>query len=190
MIPYNNPSWSPDGESIALWFWRPGIGNSIYLLNVGSGDMRDIRNFVQTAADLAWSPDSRQIAFRSIQDDYTAEISLLDVLQEATYNLSQNAATDFQPAWSPSGREIAFVSNRGGSGNIYVMTSNGEDAHPLTTDGGWLPSWSPDGHQIAFTSRHNGLDALHLIDADGTHLRRIATLNQQNVFLGWYAPRP
>ena len=86
--------------------------------------MRDIRNFVQTAADLAWSPDSRQIAFRSIQDDYTAEISLLDVLQEATYNLSQNAATDFQPAWSPSGREIAFVSNRGGSGNIYVMTSS------------------------------------------------------------------
>src|SRR6266850_294272 len=61
---------------------------------------------------------------------------------------------DSSPKWSPDGKTIAFLSGRGGDSQIYVLSMEGGEAHPLTkiSTGTDMVKWSPDGKVIAFTS--------------------------------------
>src|SRR6201984_797977 len=58
------------------------------------------------------------------------------------------------PKWSPDGRSIAFLSARSGDSQVYLLSMDGGEAHPLTklSTGADLVKWSPDGKTIAFTS--------------------------------------
>ena len=58
--------------------------------------------------------------------------------------------------WNPkTGNDIAFVSDRSGSPQIYIMSSDGTNLRRLITAGGDAssPSWSPNGLFIAFSWR-------------------------------------
>jgi dipeptidyl aminopeptidase/acylaminoacyl peptidase len=61
---------------------------------------------------------------------------------------------DTRPRWSPDGKKIAFLSSRTGMPQIYLMSSQGGNASPLTSlsTGADNEKWSPDGRSIAFTS--------------------------------------
>src|SRR5207302_4385561 len=65
---------------------------------------------------------------------------------------------DFWPSVSPDGEWIAverFNQNVNGIiSQVYVMRSDGSDAHPITRPGleAGIPDWSPDGTRITFTS--------------------------------------
>ena len=68
-------------------------------------------------------------------------------------NLDSNRAD-----WSPDGSRIAFDSERGGSWEIYDMSSvPGSVAFNLTgSSGGFSPDWSPAEDLIAFNSSRDG----------------------------------
>jgi dipeptidyl aminopeptidase/acylaminoacyl peptidase len=61
---------------------------------------------------------------------------------------------DSSPQWSPDGKTIAFLSARGSDSQVYLLSMEGGEAHPLTklSTGADLVKWSPDGKMIAFTS--------------------------------------
>src|SRR6266850_8057184 len=61
---------------------------------------------------------------------------------------------DSSPKWSPDGKTIAFLSARSGDSQVYVLSMDGGEAHPLTklSTGADFVKWSPDGKTIAFTS--------------------------------------
>jgi dipeptidyl aminopeptidase/acylaminoacyl peptidase len=61
---------------------------------------------------------------------------------------------DSSPKWSPDGKSIAFLSSRGGDSQVYLLSMDGGEAHPITklSTGADLVKWSPDGKSIAFTS--------------------------------------
>jgi dipeptidyl aminopeptidase/acylaminoacyl peptidase len=61
---------------------------------------------------------------------------------------------DSSPKWSPDGKAIAFLSARSGDSQVYLLSMDGGEAHPLTklSTGADLVKWSPDGKTIAFTS--------------------------------------
>jgi dipeptidyl aminopeptidase/acylaminoacyl peptidase len=61
---------------------------------------------------------------------------------------------DSSPKWSPDGKTIAFLSARGGDSQVYVLSMEGGEAHPLTklSTGADIVKWSPDGKTILFTS--------------------------------------
>jgi dipeptidyl aminopeptidase/acylaminoacyl peptidase len=56
--------------------------------------------------------------------------------------------------WSPDGKSIAFLSSRSGDSQVYLLSTDGGEAHPLTklSTGADMVKWSPDGKTIAFTS--------------------------------------
>src|SRR6476646_1554887 len=61
---------------------------------------------------------------------------------------------DSSPKWSPDGKAIAFLSVRSGDSQVYVLSMEGGEAHPLTklSTGADIVKWSPDGKTILFTS--------------------------------------
>jgi dipeptidyl aminopeptidase/acylaminoacyl peptidase len=61
---------------------------------------------------------------------------------------------DSSPHWSPDGKSIAFLSARSGDSQVYLLSMDGGEAHPLTklSTGADFVKWSPDGKTIAFTS--------------------------------------
>jgi Tol biopolymer transport system component len=185
-IPYEAPLWSPDGRRFAIRFWRGGSDAGVFVVEVATGLVWSIRDYVGGGADLAWSPDGERIAFRSTRDG-NPDVFVVDLATGSVTNLSQHAATDFQPAWSPDARQIAFVSNRADGGQIYVMASDGGAARQRTQQGGWQPTWSPSGDLIAYVSRQDGAQALYVMGSDGTQARQVALLNEEFMFVGWYA---
>jgi len=61
---------------------------------------------------------------------------------------------DSSPVWSPDGKTVAFLSSRSGVSQVYLLSMDGGEAHPLTklSTGADIVKWSPDGKTVAFTS--------------------------------------
>ncbi|HSB12909.1 MAG TPA: winged helix-turn-helix domain-containing protein [Bryobacteraceae bacterium] len=83
--------------------------------------------------------------------------------------LISSTRLDHTPAYSQDGRRIAFASNRSGSHEIWVCSSDGSHAVQVSSFGGPYiadPRWSPDGEWIIFGGSH-------LIRSDGGPTERL-----------------
>ena len=84
----------------------------------------------------------------------------------------------WSPDWSPNGKQLVFTTDRRGSEDLWVMSADGGNQHPLTRSAGdeWSPAWSPDGSQVAFVSDRSDPDEvahIYVIRADGTQERQL-----------------
>jgi Tol biopolymer transport system component len=94
------------------------------------------------------------------------------------------------PTEAPDGSEVAFLSDSGGHGNLWVMSTRSEQLRQITfeSDPGvtvGVPVWSPDGRSIAFVSSRGrtGFDfGVWLVNPDGTDVRNIA---RQGLGMAW-----
>ena len=62
---------------------------------------------------------------------------------------------DRSPRWSPDGNYIAFLSNRGEKNQVYMISTQGGEAFPLTELEAGVSSfqWSPDGNRMLLVLR-------------------------------------
>ncbi|MBM3771841.1 MAG: hypothetical protein FJW27_11290 [Acidimicrobiia bacterium] len=135
-----NPTWAPDGRSIAFTGMARGL-TDLYALDLDTGNTRALTR--DPCADLqpAWAPDGRRIAF--VTDRFS---SRLDVLEIGTYRVALIDPTSGQikqsrpftsgksinPQWAPDSRALYFISDRDGISNLYRVTLDAEIAQ-LTT---------------------------------------------------------
>lgn len=154
------PSWSPDGNYLAIASDRESTGNlEIFVINY-QGEITPADDFGRTPFDgecqltnssgdnfmPAWSPDSRQIAFISTRDrDNDLYIMNADGSNERLLSVSDNSV-DWQersPAWAPDGSWIVVSSNRlaqvGTSGindtyKLWIVTPRGDLWQQITED--------------------------------------------------------
>jgi Tol biopolymer transport system component/imidazolonepropionase-like amidohydrolase len=92
------------------------------------------------------SPDGRTILFDLLGDIYT-----LPVEGGEAKLLRGGPSFDTQPRFSPDGRFISFTSDREGGDNIWVMNSDGSNAHSITSEKVRLVNnavWTPDGQYL------------------------------------------
>ena len=150
-----NPTWSPDGRSIAYTSYRRGVPD-IFIANIYQGTVpenplhsRGEENFLPV-----WSPDGTKIAFQSNRDGH-AEIYVMNRDGSAVRRITNNPANDATPTWSPTGRQIAFTSDRAGAPQIYVVDADGLNLRLLTHESYCdRPTWSsPPYNEIAYASR-------------------------------------
>jgi dipeptidyl aminopeptidase/acylaminoacyl peptidase len=104
------------------------------------------------------SPDGKWVVYTVATPDMEANRNASNIWVVATAGGAEIQLTrsghDSSPVWSPDGKSIAFLSSRSGDSQVYLLSTDGGEAHPLTklSTGADMVKWSPDGKTIAFTS--------------------------------------
>ena len=165
---FGNPSWSPDGKSIAY------VNDGLSVINADGTNRRRIdagrHTRISYNSTPRWSPDGTRIAYTQ---QNRSGIWVIDADGTNPRRVADNA---YGPRWSPDGTRIAYSLWRT---DIWLSNSDGSDRRGLAEDGD-SPSWSPDGKRIAYV---DGLGGLWVINADGTNRRRIgAGLHSDSIF--------
>jgi Tol biopolymer transport system component len=166
------PDWSPDGEKIAydisggpncgIWIMDPD-GNNQQLL-------------VSWARNPAWSPDGSKLYYQKYTDSVwtdtiSMEIYSYDLVTEEERRLTYlRRESSMEPTVSPSGSLIAFVVDEQKKlPEIWIMGKNGENPHPIASDGANPVFYSEQ--QILYTKVTWGDGRLWLIGADSQNDR-------------------
>jgi len=157
------PAISPDGQRIAFASNRTGYWD-LYILDLASGQTRQITNTPTYEGAPSWSPDGAWLAAETMQNG-NLEIAVFSTenLEAPPIPLTSNPAADYAPAWAPQGRQIAFVSTRDGGSDIFLadLDRSGEERYTNLTHTPQLiedhPVWSKDGKRLLWSV--NSFDA-------------------------------
>ena len=134
-----DPSWSPDGNRIALTAFRTATNAEIAVVDDDGGNFTFLTNNPAQDARPAWGSTDR-IAFES---DRVADFDVWLMEDNGTglKQLTDTNVYDGAPAWSEDGSDLAFESARGGQRRIWTMAADGSDETMVTEDNGSSPSW-------------------------------------------------
>jgi hypothetical protein len=128
-----NPTWAPDGNAIAFTGMSRGL-TDLWVLDLTSGQPRQLTNDPFADLQPAWSPDGRRIAFAT--DRFSSRLDTLDI---GTYRLALidpaggqpeavgafTRGKNINPQWAPDAQSLFFISDRDGVSNMYRVTLDG-----------------------------------------------------------------
>jgi TolB protein len=149
-----NPSWSPDGRSIAYASYAR-IHPQIFVSNVYQGTRETLTDDKSSAYMPVFSPDGSRIVFVSMRDG-NSELYLMNRDGSGVRRLTNNPTIDSTPTWSPTGTQIAFTSDRSGRAQIWLMDADGLNQRRLTFNESWADraTWSPAPYnEIAYSGQ-------------------------------------
>ena len=160
-----NPTWSPDGESIAYATEsvqtpnsRMGI-SSLWVVDTTTGLKRKLSD--ADTVQPSWSPHGYRIAYWTVRDRTRRDLETIGVGGGAPVAVTDDSPTDWSPSWSPDGRYLYFASDRGGSMNLWRVRIDERTGRtlaapePVTTpsvNSGQL-TFSRDGSKFAYVSQ-------------------------------------
>jgi tricorn protease len=198
----SRPLYSPDGRRLAFVSTRSGNGD-IYVLTLGTGELRRLTFDDAMDQVTAWSGDSRWLYFQTSSHDISSMNDMYRVRVDGGTPMPVSAdryANEFFGAPAPDGKSMAVVARGFGSsqwwrkGRSHLDESElwlvrwTEDAAPpqyerLTAMGAkqlW-PMWSPDGRTLYFMSDRSGVENIWARDAASGQARQITKFTDGRV---------
>jgi Tol biopolymer transport system component/imidazolonepropionase-like amidohydrolase len=161
------PSWSPDGSTIAFQAYRDGTWRIWTIAADGTG-AKAVTEGPFDDREPHWSPDGASIAFSSDRSG-NYDVWTLTLATGQLRQITTDTGNDFFPAWSPNGREIAFVSTRTSAPGVYAASLGGAERLVAAAAGTLgAPSWSPDGARVLYSAIRGGVGRLMLGDEEVT----------------------
>jgi len=168
---FQNPTWSPDGSTLAFDLATPLIGATrdtfpadaeIYILDLETLSRQQLtdNNFADVRPD--WSPDGDQIVFvRSAANSGDPPAILLMVLSADSSSeeiLLECPSLCLDPRWSPDGELVAFGMEDG----IWTIRRDGSDLRQASgrkSAAASIPAWSPDGQRLVYWASQEATSA-------------------------------
>jgi Tol biopolymer transport system component/DNA-binding winged helix-turn-helix (wHTH) protein len=184
----SNLMWTPNGKYIIYYSNR---GNMIRLWRapVAGGPVEP--EMVYPGAGSI-SQDGRRLAYTESQTGEAPAIWRADlsnpggpVLRTRKLIYSQFTEDSAQP--SPDGTLLALQSDRSGTGQIWLDSTDGDHPVQLTNIGvhSGTPRWSPDGRWIAFDTQVEDHVHIFVVDAEGRNRHPITHGDSDNVVPSW-----
>ncbi len=177
----SSPPPASDGRSrreVAYASDRTGVAQ-IYLVDVETGEERQLTNMAEGACQPTFSPDGLRMVItsgcRQNKGEYPGSSLFLIVFDEADQPSEPEALPsslgggDYDPDWTLDGDLLVFTSLRTTRPQIFTMDLSGAAPFNVNDDlaYNWEPSWSPDGTQIAFVTTRGGVREIWLVPSSG-----------------------
>jgi Tol biopolymer transport system component len=184
--PQFDPTWSPDGVTIAYRDSRYGINENdeIWVATRRGTLARNITKHRANDWSPAWSPDGQAIAFAS---DRSGHLSLWTMAPDGS-NLKHltNMHAEY-PSWSPKGEWIAYSNVEVADNGIWLIRPDGSGRHEIgrTFENDSFPAWSPDGRFIAFVRGYDGVRKIWIMRRDGTGSRQVTFGEHDDMLPAW-----
>jgi TolB protein len=194
-----SPSWSPDGQRVALYS-RPAEGG-IWELQIVDVATRQVR--VLTTHDgemgptpVSWSADGTRLAFVLSDKNSKTQVwvAQTDGSQIRQLGAKISPRGGAAPNLSPDGRKLVWVGDIRPARPLIVTDADTDESVVLTTEAlsaNESPRWSPDGTQIVFASlRDNtgyGRNDIFVMNADGSQVRNISRHEAEDFDPKWSA---
>ena len=148
--------WSPDSRSIAYTSRRTGT-TDIWVVDVGSGQTRQLTSDVRNDFAARWSPDGKWIAFLSDRGGQTDVWVVLAAGGNAV-RVTNDRAVEVNPRWTPDGRALYYGRSQTDS-ELVLQPADSGAARTLLSWPGYVISnavVSPDGKTILLDSDRSG----------------------------------
>ena len=177
--PIMSPAWSPDSRQLAYVSFEGNL-SSIFIQTLRTGNRRKISDRIGINGSPAFSPDGRKLVLTLSNTDGNLDIHTLDLTTRKISRLTTNRSIDTEGTWSPDGSEIYFTSDRGGSPQIYKISSGGGTVSRITFEGNYnaRPRLSPDGKKLAMVHLRDGRYQIGIIDLERRSLLVLSTGSQ------------
>ena len=122
------------------------------------------------ALQLSLRPDGKQVA--ALVPAANDKIFIYDFTRKTMTRLTNSPGNDSFPRWSPDGTQLLYQNDRDGSGDLYVIPSDGSAPARRISAGPFddLPgTWTPDGLRILLSRVDaEGNPVIHIMPADGS----------------------
>jgi len=197
---WSNPSFSPDGNQLAMDVSTAGGTPDVWIYEW----MRDTSTkvtFDGVNVRPVWTPDGRRIVFSSTRSSGVANLfwQRADGSGEVM-RLGESKNVQLAGSWHPSGKLLVFSEQDPKTGwDILTVPVDGDDKS------GWKigkpsvflngpsneqePMFSPDGRWLAYTSNESGRAQVYVRPFPGPGERRQIS-NEGGLFPAWSGKRP
>ncbi len=159
--------WSPDGRSMAYTSRRTGT-TDIWIVDVASGQARQLTSDVRNDFAARWSPDGRWIAFLSDRGGQT-DVWVVSAAGGNAVRVSNDRTVELNPRWSPDGRSLYYGRFQNDSELTLLPPDGGAGKSLLSWPGHLISSAvvSPDGKTILFDSDRSGNSDIWSLQVSG-----------------------
>ena len=163
--PILSATWSPDARNIAYVSFEKDSSPAIYMMDLKSGDRRQLTNYKGLNGAPAFSPDGKQLAI-VLSKDGNADIYVLNLETNRLRRITRHYGIDTEPSWRPDGKAIVFTSDRGGKPQIYQKTLQDLSTERLTYEGDYNANASllSDGSGMVMVHRRDGIFHIALLE--------------------------
>jgi len=148
------PSWSPDGHTIAYFHIDTSNATTgIFLIDTNGTNKRQLVSGYCGSPDF--SPDGEWITF------FSSQIYKMKINGDSLTRLT-NGGNNYYPSWSPDGKWIAYHSDFNdptGSKVIWKVKSDGSENIDIGEHGtgeSIMPAWSPDNSKLVYLKYFTG----------------------------------
>ena len=186
----HRPVWSPDGQYLSV----DSPNGGVFVVDVDSGQARNVAGEVALAYGPVWSPDGGLLAFQAPLDTtLNNQYRIHTVRPDGTEltRLESDTLNDIVQQWQPDGSRLLVKSGGppGGPQQIYLLSADGLERQWLFGGQSYADNiaWSPNGQQMAYLAFEIHFDAqgnitgstqwINLADANGANVRMLEQLN-------------
>ena len=179
-LPATQPTWSPDGQSIAFVSMQDGR-RKIHVMDADGAHRRRLSRTPDEVDEIApsFSPDGARLAFLASSLDTAPRVMVAALADGHARAVNADTQRRFEtpPQWSADGSRLLFSVIAGSSAHAVSAAADGSGATVLTRGENRHsePRWSADGQRLLMlvTPPNEARARLAVAQADGSGLRTL-----------------